>query len=132
MKQVISYTLTLLLFTVASCADKQPEPEFNIPGIKTSISRILVSPLAHDGARVVVVGYIKNIESEIEDSESKLITLSDIKDNSIKVEFNSGIEVETGEQVLAGGLYRKDLNRIVEAEIYEFIIEDDIIKPLKN
>lgn len=132
MNWILPRILILFLFVFSSCADKEPEPQFNIQGIKTTISRILVSPLAHDGARVVVLGYIKNIESVKTNSESKLITLSDIKDNSIEVEFNSGLDAKTGEQVLAGGVYRKDLNRITDAEIYKFVVEDNIIKPLDN
>ena len=84
------FCLTFILILLFSCADKDsPEPDFNIPGIKTSISRILVSPLAHDGARIVIAGFIKDIETKSEGSESNLLTLTDINDNSIKIEFNS-------------------------------------------
>ncbi|MGH7886056.1 MAG: hypothetical protein ACRENO_10220 [Thermodesulfobacteriota bacterium] len=124
--------IAIILLITASCSKKEVIPEFNIPGIKTSISRIQISPLAHDGARVVVLGFIKNIKSQININEPSTLTLSDIKDNSIEVEFNSDFKGEIDEQVIVGGLYRKDINRIVDGEVYKFIIEDDIIKPLNN
>lgn len=128
----INFIAMLFMFT-AACAEKEPPaPEFNISGIKTTISRIQISPLAHDGAKVVIAGFVKSIESGQENSSSNLLILSDIKNNNIEIEYNSDFSTEIGEQVVVGGLYRMDLNRIVDAEIYRFIVEDNVIKPLKN
>lgn len=121
----------LLLFT-ASCAKEEVTPEFNIFGIKTTIARIQISPLAHDGARVVVAGFIKSFKSYDKEAESQLLILSDIKDNYIEIEYSSDFTGEIGEQVVAGGLYRMDINRIVDAEVYRFVVEDDVIKPINK
>ncbi len=129
---LIPINIIAILLLFVSCAKEEIAPEFNIPGIKTTIARIQISPLAHDGARVVVTGFIKSIEPTIKDGESHKLILSDIKDNKIEIEYSSDFTGEVGEQVVTGGLYKMDVNRIVDAEVYRFTVEDDVIKPLEN
>ncbi|HSE84208.1 MAG TPA: hypothetical protein VLB01_06650, partial [Thermodesulfobacteriota bacterium] len=56
-KVFLTITAAILFLTSAGCGNKETErPGMNVAGIRTYISRILISPLAFDGAIVAVEG----------------------------------------------------------------------------
>ena len=62
----MSNLIKLLFFStiilLAGCPKKQPkQPAFNVAGMKTTIKRVQVSPIAFAGAKIVVLGFITEI-----------------------------------------------------------------------
>ena len=129
----IILTLLLMLTITTSCSKtKKNIPEFNVPGVKTSISRILISPLAFDGAVVALTGYVKDVSISDDPSEPNLLNLSDGFDNRIIIEFHDEFSAELDEQILVSGMFNRDSLRIIDAKLYKILIEDNTIKPLNN
>lgn len=127
--RLITLTLLLFLTTIYGCSgDKEPEP-FNVQGVKTTIHRILISPLAFDGATVAVTGYVDKNSFEL--SKNELI-LADKINNKITVNFENDYTPVADDFILVSGKFVKNLTKIENAEIYKIIIEDDTIKPLNN
>lgn len=106
---------------------EQLEPVFNIKGIKTSIVKIQLSPLAFDRAQVVVLGFVKEIKSFEDDRRILLIT--DEYGNSINVEFLGVLEFKENDTVVVGGKYSKNRNVIISEEVVKVILDKDGIKP---
>lgn len=122
----------LLIFSsvliIVGCSKKeQLEPVFNIKGIKTSIVKIQLSPLAFDRAQVVVLGFVKEIKSFEDDRRILLIT--DEYGNSINVEFLGVLEFKENDTVVVGGKYSKNRNVIISEEVVKVILDKDGIKP---
>lgn len=116
------------LIVFAGCQKKeQSKPVFNIKGIKTSITRIQISPLAFDGANVVVLGFVEGIKN-LEDKQEVLV-LTDKYGNSINVEFTEMPELDKHDTVIVGGKYRKNKNIIISEKIIEVTVNRDGIKP---
>lgn len=120
----------ILIFSALSCnkPSKNQELPLNVSGIKTTITRIQISPLAHDGAKVVIIGVVNKITKE--NNISRLV-LSDTKGSIITAESSEDLNFENGQQVLLGGIYRRKENTIYADEIHE-IAPDDGIRPLNN
>ena len=63
MNKTILIIGTFLLFSLA-CKKNEYVPGSSIAGIRASINKILVSPLAFDGAVVVVEGIARDVEEK--------------------------------------------------------------------
>ena len=127
------FTVSLLLTGLFSCNKKTPpSPTFNVRGIKTSIAKIQVSPLAFDGAQVVLMGFVEEINNSDTENEKNILVLSDNYGNTINVEFDEQLFFEQNDIVLVGGKYRKNENLIISEEIIEVTVDKDGIKPLND
>lgn len=118
-----------LLTTLTGCQKtEQPKPAFNITGLKTSIAKIQISPIAFDGAQVVVLGFVKEIRNL--KNEQKTLVLSDEYGNSIKVEFTTDpSELNKNDTIIVGGKYRKNTNVIESEKVIKVTVTKDGIKP---
>ena len=112
--------------------DEPPAPVFNIQGIKTSIAKIQISPLAFDGAKVVVLGFVNETINADSENEKNMLVLIDQYGNSINVETEQILDFNRNDTVLVGGKYRKNSNLIISEEIVEVIIDKDGIRPLND
>ena len=128
----ITLTLLLILTISYSCSEKKEIEPFNVPGIKTTASRILISPLAFDGAVVAITGNIKDILITDDNSSPNQLILTDEYNTDINVEFKDDFDGLPDEFILVSGKFVKELNKITDAKLYRIIIEDGTIKPLNN
>ena len=133
---MINVTKILLIcsaIAIIGCRKEEPpSPAFNIRGIKTSIAKIQISPLAFDGAQVVVLGFVNEINNAESENEQNLLVLIDHYGNSINVRSNETLYFEKNDTVIVGGKYRRNSNLIISDEIIEVIIDKDGIKPLND
>ena len=130
MINVTKFLILCSILAVIGCQKKEPPaPAFNIQGIKTSIARIQISPLAFDGAQVVILGFVKEIKNSDSENEQNLLILTDEYGNSISVEFSGTLEFEKNDTVVVGGKYRKNKNLIISEEIVKVIVDKDGITP---
>lgn len=121
------------IFAIIGCQKKEPPaPVFNIQGIKTSISKIQISPLAFDGAQVVVLGFVNEIKNSESENEQNLLVLIDQYGNSINVESEEMLVFEENDTVLVGGKYRRNKNLIISEEIIKVIVDKDGIRPYND
>ncbi|MCH8029969.1 MAG: hypothetical protein IH874_08575 [Candidatus Dadabacteria bacterium] len=108
-------TLTAVLI---GCGGKELPPGHDIAGIRAPIHKILLSPLAYDGAIVVVEGIVKHPEQEIDEEtqkskESKIsFKLYDLSGLYINVTLQGPFPVEENSFVVLGGIYRRASNEI--------------------
>lgn len=152
----MSNLIKLLFFStiilLAGCPKKQPkEPAFNIRGMKTTIKRVQVSPIAFAGAKIVVLGYITDItyadeitdlpetadtdgpvDEENEIQEENIMILSDSQGNTINVQFEKLGEMDINDTVIVSGKYNNGKNMIVSDEIIKVVIDKDGIRPNKD
>lgn len=117
-----------LLIVIAGCAKTNEEeiPGANIAGIRASITKILISPLAFDGAIVAVEGLVRDVKKEKSDREKSVTTfkLYDLQGNFINVSTLSTIKILENDYLLVGGIYRREKNEIEAQEIEKIQIED--------
>lgn len=132
----------LLIFVlILSGCNKEPQhiPGQSVQGINAPIAKILFSPLAFDGAQVKVQGHITGliVEGDIEDTEkpkgapeikesdpgelTTLFKLVDTKGNYLNIILPGTWDIEDGDYLIVGGIFRKDGNEI---EAHEFEIAD--------
>jgi len=157
----MSNLIKLLFFStiilLVSCPKKEPqEPAFNVQGMKTTIKRVQVSPIAFAGANIVVLGYVTDIsfadevveetdpadpemepieDKEIEDKEiqeNNILILSDSGGNTINVEFEEIEGIAVGDTVIVRGTYNNGENMIVSDELIKVIVDKDGIRPYKD
>jgi len=141
---------TIILLT--GCPKKQPkEPAFNVQGMKTTIKRVQVSPIAYAGAKIVVLGYITDISyadevteetdpadpenkdiEEKEIQENNILILSDSGGNTINVQFEEIEGIAVGDTVVVSGNYNNGKNMIDSDEIIKVIVDKDGIRPYKD
>ena len=141
---------TIILLT--GCPKKQPkEPAFNVQGMKTTIKRVQVSPIAYAGAKIVVLGYITDISyadevteetdpadpenkdiEEKEIQENNTLILSDSGGNTINVQFEEIEGIAVGDTVVVSGNYNNGKNMIDSDEIIKVIVDKDGIRPYKD
>ena len=127
------FTITLLFTGLYACNKKSPpSPTFNVRGIKTSIAKIQVSPLAFDGAQVVLMGFVAEVNNAETQDDKNVLVLSDNYGNTINVESEEQLFFEQNDMVLVGGKYRKNENLIISEEIIEVTVDKDGIKPLND
>ncbi len=152
----MSNLIKLLFFStiilLAGCPKKQPkEPAFNVQGMKTTIKRVQVSPIAFAGAKIVVLGYVTDITyaDEIEEEtdpagpdaepiedreiqEDNILILSDSYGNTINVQFEELEKITIGDTAVVSGTYNNGKNMIVSKEIIKVVIDKDGIRPYKD
>ena len=152
----MSNLIKLLFFStiilLAGCPKKEPkEPAFNVQGMKTTIKRVQVSPIAYAGAKIVVLGYITDISyadevteetdpadpenkdiEEKEIQENNTLILSDSGGNTINVQFEEIEGIAVGDTVVVSGNYNNGKNMIVSDEIIKVIVDKDGIRPYKD
>lgn len=152
----MSNLIKLLFFStiilLVGCPKKQPkEPAFNIRGMKTTIKRVQVSPIAFAGAKIVVLGYITDItyadeiiddpeavetdepiEKDEEIQEENIMVLSDSQGNTINVQFEELDEMGLNDTVVVSGKYNNGKNMIVSDEIIKVVIDKKGIRPYKD
>jgi len=141
---------TIILLT--GCPKKEPkEPAFNVQGMKTTIKRVQVSPIAFAGANIVVLGYVTDISyadevveetdpadpemESIEDKEiqeNNILILSDSGGNTINVEFEEIEGIAVKDTVIVRGTYNNGENMIVSDELIKVIVDKDGIRPYKD
>lgn len=131
--QVIAVSLILLVFVFAGCGDKEPEyiPGQGIQGIREPIFRILLSPVAYDGAIVVIEGVVRDYSEQqgttfttTDEVETKF-KLYDTKGNYINIVMPGSWEVADNDYLIVGGMYRKNPNEI-EAKQFEKVQFKDL------
>ena len=150
----MSNLIKLLFFStvilLVGCPKKEPQtPAFNVPGMKTTIKRVQVSPIAFAGAKIVVLGFITDIsfadeiddemeptetetntEEDTEIQEENILILSDSAGNTINVKFEEIEEgIRVGDTILVRGTYDNGRNMIISDELIKVIIDEDGIRP---
>ena len=152
----MSNLIKLLFFStiilLAGCPKKQPQqPAFNVAGMKTTIKRVQVSPIAFAGAKIVVLGFITEINyadevdtdvqsdendevitEETEIQEENILVLSDSQGNTINVQFEETDEFAINDTVVVSGKYNNGTNTIVSDEIIKVVIDKDGIRPYND
>lgn len=147
----MSNLIKLLFFStiifLAGCPKKQPStPAFNVQGMKTTIKRVQVSPIAFAGAKIVVLGYITDIsyaeetaentdteeKEEQEVQENNILILSDSSGNTINVQFEELENMAINDTVVVSGNYNKGDNTIVSDEIIKVVVDKDGIRPYND
>jgi hypothetical protein len=114
----------VMLFALAAGCNKEPEyvPGMTVQGFRASISKILFSPIAFDGATVAVEGIaasVTEVNPEREDAETTF-RLVDLNGNFINVEMPGSWEIADNDYIIVGGIYRKNGN-IIEAAQFELV-----------
>lgn len=115
----------LVIFVFVGC-NKEPEyiPGAGIQGIREPIFRILLSPVAYDGAIVVIEGTVRDYTEEEEtasggdDDLEATFELFDTKGASINIRIPGQWEIADNDYLIVGGIYRKNPNEI-EARQFE-------------
>ncbi len=114
----------VMLFALAAGCNKEPEyvPGMTVQGFRASISKILFSPIAFDGATVAVEGIAASV-SEVDPEQEDAMTnfrLVDLNGNFINVEMPGSWEIADNDYIIVGGIYRKNGN-IIEAAQFELV-----------
>lgn len=114
----------VMLFALAAGCNKEPEyvPGMSVQGFRASISKILFSPIAFDGATVAVEGIAASV-SEVDPEQEDAMTnfrLVDLNGNFINVEMPGSWEIADNDYLIVGGIYRKNGN-ILEAAQFELV-----------
>jgi hypothetical protein len=123
------YTKVVLVFLIifGGCSSKEKYiPGMNIPGIRASITRILISPLAFDGAIVAVEGIARDVQKETLNEEDKVVTmfkLSDLQGNFINVSIPGTCDIVENDYLIVGGIYRRTKNEIEAEQIEKIQLE---------
>ena len=116
------------LFTHFGCGSKNKEEELatNIPGMRTYVSRILISPLAFDGAVVAVKGIAHDVQ-EISEGGQRTITtfrLFDLKGNFLNVSIQGKQDIIENDLLIVGGIYRRVKNEIEAVQLEKIELEE--------
>lgn len=127
-KLLSSVLVSALLIILIGCGNRNTEeiPGANIVGIRASITKILISPLAFDGAIVAVEGLARDVKKEDSDGK-KLVTtfkLSDLQGNFINVSTSGILEILENDYIVVGGIYRREKNEIEAQEIEKIQLEE--------
>lgn len=122
----------LIIFAFVGC-NKEPEyiPGAGIQGIREPIFRILLSPVAYDGAIVVIEGTVRDY-SEQNDADSAnnddieaTFKIVDIKGGYINIRMPGQWDIVDNDYLIVGGMYRKNPNEI-EAKQFEKVQFEDV------
>lgn len=115
-----------LLIILTGCGSRNEEiPGANIIGIRATITKILISPLAFDGAIVAVEGLARDAKKESSKGQKPVTTfkLSDLQGNFINVSTPDTLEISENDYLVVGGTYRKEKNEIEAQEIQKIQLE---------
>ena len=154
MSNLIKLLFLSTIILIAGCPKKQPkQPAFNVAGMKTTIKRVQVSPIAFAGAKIVVLGFITDISyadevdtevseddngnqdeavDDVEIQEENILILSDSQGNTINVEFEDTDNFAINDTVVVSGNYNNGTNTIVSDEIIKVVIDKDGIRPYND
>ncbi len=124
----IAFVLVLLGAPTVSCsgAKEKPIPGANIAGIRTPITRILISPLAFDAAIVAVEGLAHDVHEENLNGEEKTIfKLSDLKGNYINIVIDGSWDIYENDYLIVGGVYRRAKNEIEATQLEKIKLEEE-------
>jgi hypothetical protein len=115
----------LIMFTGCGSRNEEEIPGANIAGIRASITKILISPLAFDGAVVAVEGLARDVKKENSDGQNAVTTfkLSDLQGNYIRVSIQGTLEILGNDYLVVGGIYRREKNEIEAQEIQKILLE---------
>ncbi len=117
-----------LSIMITGCGSRNEEeiPGANIAGIRALITKILISPLAYDGAVVAVEGLARDVKKENSDGPNAVTTfkLSDLQGNYIRVSIQGTWEILGNDYLVVGGIYRREKNEIEAQEIQKILQEE--------
>ncbi len=122
-KNILFFGVIMVLLIACGGGKKEEIHGMNITGIRTTISRILISPLAFDGAIVAVEGLAHDVKKEtesVEKNEKTFFKLADLRGNFINVFISGKSEIFENDHLVVGGIYRRTTN-VIEAEQAEKI-----------
>lgn len=130
-KKLMILTPLLLIFILVGC-NKEPEyiPGAGIQGIREPMFKILLSPIAYDGAIVVIEGVVRNYsEQKVSgldntDDVEATFQLFDTRGGSINIRMPGEWEIADNDYLIVGGIYRKNPNEI-EAQQFEKVDFED-------
>lgn len=119
----------VMLFALAAGCNKEPEyvPGMSVQGFRASISKILFSPIAFDGATVAVEGIAASV-SEVDPEQEDAMTnfrLVDLNGNYINVEMPGSWEIADDDYLFVGGIYRKNGNILEAGQFEKIVLEGD-------
>lgn len=119
-----SVLIAVLFLPMFGCNKDTPKQVYDVPGIETTISKIQISPLAYDRARVAVKGIIVDIK-EAED-DGKDIIISDAYQNTQALRYKGDItELKAGDLVLISGIFDRRSKIIITDQIIKIPYKDD-------
>ncbi len=128
MKPERVFLIAAVLFSALVACNKKPEyiPGSSVQGFRASISKILFSPIAFDGATVAVEGIVAGVVEENAGSKEVITNfkLSDLNGNFVNVEMPGSWEIADDDYMVVGGIYRKNGN-VIEADEFEKIVLQD-------
>ena|SRR6266849_4131754 len=117
-----------LLIILTGCGSRNEEeiPGANIAGIRAPITRILISPLAFDGAIIAVEGLVRDVKKENSSGQKGVTTfkLSDLQGNFINVSTSGTLEILEKDYLVVEGIYRRDKNEIEAQDIQRIQLEE--------
>jgi hypothetical protein len=125
--QPLSQILAALIL-VAACGGEKEFLAPQIQGIRTSIQRILINPLAFDSAIVALEGIVKDIEEGALDDEvpRTKFKLTDLSGNFITVSMPTSWVVEENDFVVVGGIYRRTQEEVEAQRIEVIVLEEEL------
>ena len=108
---------SILIFAIfISCGNKEHEQlGYDISGIDTRISRILINRTSYEGALVKLLGRVKQLEitrDSITKRDIMQFDLTDTRSNFIKVVSNEIVDLEEDDVVVLSGIYDSKVNEI--------------------
>ena len=117
----------LLIFSITACGGEKEIPGSQIAGIRTTIERILINPLAFDGAQVAVEGVAHDINEAKTDEGVPIAVfkLTDRAGNFIDVSMPTSWVVEEDDYMVIGGIYRRSKNEIEAQQLEVIVLEED-------
>ena len=120
--------IAAILFSTLAACNKKPEyiPGSSVQGYRATISKILFSPVAFDGATVAVEGTVSDVKRNDGGSKDVITNfkLVDLDGNFINIEMPGSWEIADKDYIVVGGVYRKNSN-LIEADAFEKIVLQD-------
>ncbi|HEX9831270.1 MAG TPA: hypothetical protein VGA94_06240 [Thermodesulfobacteriota bacterium] len=128
-KQIKPSIILAIVLLIACGGGKEKEiPGMNIAGIRTTISRILISPLAFDSAIVVVEGLAHDVKKETVNggkTEKTFFKLADLRGNFINVSILGKWEIVENDHLIVGGIYRRARNEVEAEQVEKIKLEEE-------
>lgn len=125
----IHFIAAVLFSLIAAGCNKEPEyvPGMSVQGFRASISKILFSPIAFDGATVAVEGIADSVSEANPGGEDAVTNfrLVDLNGNFLNVEMPGSWEIEDDDYLIVGGVYRKNGNILEAAQFEKIVLEGD-------
>ena len=124
----------ILVTFIIGCAKETIPVGAGIVGIRASINKISISPLAYDGAIVVVEGIATEVSID-EPSDNQTITkfkLANFSGTYINVVLEGEQEIADFNYVVVGGMYDRQKNEIAGNAFEAISSEEEIDKIIKQ